>query len=291
MCERIAGARLAARSWRVQADRGCAAEGRGGVPSRLERLMKTGERGWSRRGSGLRRRPTARRSAGITAPNSWCLRDQRGWRPRPRGSCCGITPTRVRGSGSPVPTPLAASTRLLCLFPTRTAVAIGKTQVVMLGECEIRILPQSTEAAPAIELAQGWLLVRAESSATLKVGLGDRLITLDVPQNGCAALERSARWVYGRLVSPVPPLLVHGVAGEIVGHGRQQAGGARPARRPFDRPQRGEAVDGRRFAHVGERGRGRRRRDQGARCSLPKCFHPRPAGAHGNRRRRWKTEC
>ena len=109
----------------------------------------------------------------------------------------------------------------------------------MLGECELRVLPQSTEAVPAIELAQGWLLVRPESSSTLKVGLGDRLITLEVPQNGCAAIERSARWVYGRLVSPVPPLVIHGVLGRDHGHGRCQAGGTRAARRAFDRPHRG----------------------------------------------------
>ncbi len=113
------------------------------------------------------------------------------------------------------PTPLAASTRLLCLFPTRTAVAIGNAEILMLGECELRILPQSTEKVPAVELAQGWLLVRPDASSTLKVGLGDRLITLEVPQNGCAAIERSARWYYGRLVSPVPPLVIHGVSGEI----------------------------------------------------------------------------
>ena len=55
--------------------------------------------------------------------------------------------------------------------------------------------------------------------------LGDRLVTVEVPQNGCAAIERSARWVYGRLVSPVPPLVIHGVTGEIsvtVG-GKQEA--------------------------------------------------------------------
>ena len=62
------------------------------------------------------------------------------------------------------PTPLAASTRLLCLYPSKATITIGKTQVVMVGECEIRILPQSTDLAPAIELAQGWLLVRPESS-------------------------------------------------------------------------------------------------------------------------------
>jgi hypothetical protein len=113
-------------------------------------------------------------------------------------------------------TPLAVSTRLLCLFPTRTAVMVGKTQVEMLGECELRVLPQSTDQAPAVELAQGWLLVRPESTCTLKVGLGDRLVTVEVPQNGCAALERSAHWVYGRLVSPVAPLVIHSVAGDIV---------------------------------------------------------------------------
>ena len=57
-------------------------------------------------------------------------------------------------------TPLGASTRLLCLYPTRTAVMIGKTQAEMLGECEIRILPQSTDQVPAIELARvGWSFV------------------------------------------------------------------------------------------------------------------------------------
>ena len=112
-------------------------------------------------------------------------------------------------------TPLAAGARLLCLYPSKATVTIGKTQVVMVGECEIRILPQSTEAAPAIELAQGWLLFHPDSPGTLKVGLGDRLITLEVPSGGGAALERSARWLYGRLVSPVPPLLVHGTTGDV----------------------------------------------------------------------------
>jgi hypothetical protein len=113
------------------------------------------------------------------------------------------------------PTPLAVSNRLLCLFPSRATIRVGKTQVVMIGECEIRILPQSTEAVPAIELSQGWLAFRPESSGTLKVGVGDRIVTLEVPPNGGAALERSARWVYGRLVSPVAPLVIHCKSGDV----------------------------------------------------------------------------
>ena len=62
------------------------------------------------------------------------------------------------------PTPLAAGSRLLCLIPSRAAITIGKSQLVMVGESEIRILPQSTEQAPAIELMQGRLLFRPESS-------------------------------------------------------------------------------------------------------------------------------
>ncbi len=113
------------------------------------------------------------------------------------------------------PTPLAASNRLLCLIPSRAAVEVGKTQVVMVGESEIRILPQSSNAAPAIELTQGRLLFHPDAAGSLKVGLTDRIITLNLPQNGGVALERPARWVYGRLVSPVPPLVVYGISGDV----------------------------------------------------------------------------
>ena len=113
------------------------------------------------------------------------------------------------------PTPLAASTRLLCLAPSRATIAIGKTQVVMVGESEIRILPQSSDAAPALELIQGRLLFHPDAPGSLKVGLSDRIITLNMPQNGAVALERPARWVYGRLVSPVPPLVVYGISGDV----------------------------------------------------------------------------
>jgi hypothetical protein len=106
------------------------------------------------------------------------------------------------------PTPLASSNRLLCLIPSRATIAVGKTQVIMVGESEIRILPQSTDAAPAIELIQGRLLWHPDAAGSLKVGLADRIVTLHLPHNGRVALERPARWVYGRLVSPIPPLVI-----------------------------------------------------------------------------------
>jgi hypothetical protein len=113
------------------------------------------------------------------------------------------------------PTPLAVGNRLLCLIPSRAAITVGKSQLVMVGESEIRILPQSTEAAPAVELTQGRLLFHPETTGSLKVGLGDRLVTLEVPQNASAALERPARWVYGRVISPVPPLVIYSAAGDL----------------------------------------------------------------------------
>jgi hypothetical protein len=113
------------------------------------------------------------------------------------------------------PTPLSVGNRLLCLIPSRATITIGKLQFIMLGESEIRILPQSTDQSPAVELMQGRLLFRPDATGTLKVGLGDRLVTLEVPKNGSAVLERPARWVYGRLISPLPPLVIYGAAGEV----------------------------------------------------------------------------
>ena len=88
--------------------------------------MKAGETGWRRGvakatdGAAKAGEPAAKvvvpaGSAGLAAaPEGILLRydsDSRSWE-------------RLTG-----PTPLAASTGLLCLFPTRTAVAIGKTEV------------------------------------------------------------------------------------------------------------------------------------------------------------------
>ncbi len=139
-------------------------------------------------------------------------------------------------------TPLAASARLLCLYPTRTKVMIGKTQVEMLGECEMRILPQSTDQAPAIELAQGWLVVRPESSSKLKVGLGDRLVTVEVPQNGCAATRAVGPLGVRAAGEPGATALDSQRRGGDFGGGRWQAGNARAARGDFGRPQRHEAL-------------------------------------------------
>ena len=151
------------------------------------------------------------------------------------------------------PTPLAASTRLLCLYPSKATITIGKTQVVMIGECEIRILPQSTDQAPAIELTQGWLVFRPESSGTLKVGLGDRLITLEMPQNGCRCTRAIGPLGVRAAGEPGAATAHTRRFGRGLGECRRQAGNAEPARGAHDRPNRGEAFDGRRFAPVGER--------------------------------------
>ncbi len=188
-------------------------DARGAEPS--EAVMKTGELAGAGGAADVAKATDDAAKAGAPHAKLVVPAGSLGLAAAPEGILLRYSPDSRSWERLTGPTPLAASSRLLCLFPTRTAVAIGKAEVLMLGECELRVLPQSTEAAPAIELAQGWLLVRPETSTTLKVGLGDRLITLEVPQNGCAAVERSARWVYGRLVSPVPPLVVHGVSGEI----------------------------------------------------------------------------
>ena len=68
------------------------------------------------------------------------------------------------------PTPLAPSNRLLCLAPFRATVTLGKVQIVLVGESEVRILPQSTSAAPALELMQGRLLLPQQPPGSLRVG-------------------------------------------------------------------------------------------------------------------------
>ena len=77
-------------------------------------------------------------------------------------------------------TPLATSNRLLCLAPFRTTIAVGKVQIVLVGESEARILPQSTVAAPAIELVQGRILLPQQPPGSLTVGYSGRNVTLEL---------------------------------------------------------------------------------------------------------------
>jgi len=134
------------------------------------------------------------------APDGILLRynpDQRTWE-------------RLKGA-----TPVAPSNRLLCLAPSRATVTLGKVQIVLVGESEIRILPQSTVAAPALELLQGRILLPQQPPGSLKVGFSERTVTLEASLSSSAALERSARRDYGRIMTPTPALVILCTKGEL----------------------------------------------------------------------------
>jgi len=112
-------------------------------------------------------------------------------------------------------TPLVPSNRLLCLAPCRATVTLGKMQIVLVGESEVRILPQSTVAAPALELMQGRILLPPQAPGSLKVGFSERTVTLESSLTSGAALERSARRDYGRIMTPTPALVIYCTKGEL----------------------------------------------------------------------------
>jgi hypothetical protein len=113
------------------------------------------------------------------------------------------------------PTPVAASSRLLCLDPFEATLILGKMQIVMLGATEVRILPQSSDAAPAIELIQGRLLLSKYPGGVLKLGLSDRSVSVDAHADTGIALERLVRWDYGRMLAPSPALVIYCTKGEL----------------------------------------------------------------------------
>ena len=92
----------------------------------------------------------------------------------------------------------ARSDRLLCLSPFRATVALGKIPLTMMGETEDRVLPQSSEKIPAIELIQGRVLIRNPPSSSLKVGFSDRTVALEFSPSSAVVLERTDRREYGR---------------------------------------------------------------------------------------------
>ena len=69
---------------------------------------------------------------------------------------------------------------------------------MLVAETEIRILSQSSDKVPAIELIQGRLLVRNPPSGSLKVGFSDRSVTAGSYAFGEFVLERTDRREYGR---------------------------------------------------------------------------------------------
>jgi hypothetical protein len=68
---------------------------------------------------------------------------------------------------------------------------------------------------PALELIQGRLLLLKHAACTLKIGLPDRVVTLDVPAETGVGLERRVRWDYGRILTPSPPLVIYCTKGEL----------------------------------------------------------------------------
>src|SRR5206468_878356 len=111
------------------------------------------------------------------------------------------------------PTPLAASSRILCLSPFRATIVVGKVQILLIGESDVRILPQSTVAAPAIELVQGRLLLPQQPTGSLAVAYSNRTVTLETSPNSSIALERVVRQDYGRIMTPPPALVIYCIKG------------------------------------------------------------------------------
>ena len=116
------------------------------------------------------------------------------------------------------PTPVSRSDRLLCLSPFRATVTLGKIPLMLVGETEIRILSQSSDKVPAIELIQGRLLVRNPPSSSLKVGFSDRTVTLEVSPSSTrrAREDGSSRVRADRQSGPPSGHLLHPGRGGVV---------------------------------------------------------------------------
>jgi hypothetical protein len=113
------------------------------------------------------------------------------------------------------PTAVSRSDRLLCLSPFRAKLRVGNIPVELVAETEIRILSQSSDKIPAIELIQGRLLLRNPPAGPLKVGFSDRNVTLELSPSAVVALERTARRDYGQMLSRAPSLYVYCTQGEV----------------------------------------------------------------------------
>jgi hypothetical protein len=112
------------------------------------------------------------------------------------------------------PTPVNRSDRLLSLDPFRATVTLGKLPLLLVGETEVRILSQSSDPVPAIELLHGRILIRNAASAALKVVISDRAATLDVSSASTVVLERTDRREYGKPVGQAPALVIYCTQGE-----------------------------------------------------------------------------
>jgi hypothetical protein len=102
----------------------------------------------------------------------------------------------------------------LCLAPFRAQLALGKTKVDLVGDTEVRILSQASDAAPGLELIYGQVVLQLPSASALKLGLTDKTATLEASGDTTLALERLPRREYGQSVTAVPPLTIFCIRGE-----------------------------------------------------------------------------
>jgi hypothetical protein len=112
------------------------------------------------------------------------------------------------------PTSLSRSDRLLCLAPSRALISIGKLQLSLLGETEIRLLTQSSDKVPAIELLQGRAVLRQAPTGSLKVVCSERTATLELSPEDSLALARSAQRLEGQLAPQAPALEIYCTQGD-----------------------------------------------------------------------------
>jgi hypothetical protein len=112
-------------------------------------------------------------------------------------------------------TALGRTDRLLCLSPFRAKLFLGKVPVELVAETEVRVLSQSSDPVPAIELVQGRLLLRNCPTGPLKVGFSDRSVTAELTPSAGVVFERTDRREYGEPVSRVPSLYVYCTQGEL----------------------------------------------------------------------------
>jgi hypothetical protein len=120
--------------------------------------------------------------------------------------------TRLSGA-----TPLARGDRLLTLTPFRAPITLGKTRIVLVGETEIHILSQPSDQVPWVDLVRGRILLRELGSASLKVGLEPRTLTVEVAPSSSVGLDRinRVRWGSGQNVTEVSPVFVYCSQGRV----------------------------------------------------------------------------
>jgi hypothetical protein len=110
--------------------------------------------------------------------------------------------------------PVRRSDRLLCLSPFRAKLLLEKVPIELVAETEVRVLSQSSDKVPTVELVQGRLLLRNPPAGPLKVGFSDRSVTLELRPSATVVLERTARREYGETVGRAASLFVYCTQGE-----------------------------------------------------------------------------